>query len=228
MTDVPKHIAIIPDGNRRWAKDKGLAATKGHEHSAQYDKLKALLVKAHNLGISYLSLWAFSTENWKRSEPEKTVLFRLLGEVIDNLKNEAVEENIRFRWLGRRDRVPDNLKAQLEELESLTSDCTGLGLQICFDYGGRDEILRAVNKAVKEGKEVTEKSFSALLDTADIPDPDIIIRTSGEQRVSGFMPWQATYAELYFSPKHFPDFGPDDLQEAVEKFSSRERRFGGG
>lgn len=226
--NAPLHVAIIPDGNRRWAKAKGLAATAGHEKSSQYPKLKSLLNAAKEMGVKYLSAWAFSTENWKRSEAENTFLFKLLRGFLSSLKDDAVKEGVRVRWRGRRDRVPKDIAEQLVQLEDLTKDCEQITFQLCLDYGGRDELVRAINKAVAQGKDVTEESFRELLDEDETPDPDLIIRTSGEKRLSGFMPWQATYAELYFTDKHFPDFGPDDLKNAIKDFMDRHRRFGAG
>lgn len=224
---VPKHVAIIPDGNRRWAKKRGLAASTGHEHSACFENLRTMMQKARELGVEYVSLWVFSTENWKRPENEKKILFKLLSERLEDIKRTAHEDGLRVRWLGRRDRAPKELANALEEIEKETQDERKINLQICFDYGGRDEILRAANKAIAAGREINEEEFSSLLDTKEIPDPDLIIRTSGEMRLSGYLPWQGAYAELYFIDKHFPDFGPEDIEEAVQAFKDRERRFGG-
>ena len=223
-----KHVAIIPDGNRRWATGKGLAVTAGHEVSAQYDRLKELVEAAYEEGVRYFSLWAFSTENWKRSSAERAVLFQLLAGVTRRLSKTAVADGIRFRWLGRRDRIPEKLVQQLEDLEEQTRACTRMNVQLCLDYGGRDELVRAVNTAVTSGQQVTEQSLHQLLDTKGIPEPDMIIRTGGEQRLSGFMSYQAAYSELYFTQKFFPDFSADDLRAAINDFQSRERRYGGG
>jgi len=218
------HVAIIPDGNRRWAKEKGLAATKGHEQGGDVDRLESLLKKALELKITRLSLWLFSTDNWKRSRPEKEALFSLLNERLEDLQKIALEQNLRVLWVGRRTKIDAALRERLEIIEEETKNNTQLIVQLCLDYGGREEILEAVNKAIKQGEEQDEKSFASLLQS---PDADLIIRTSGEQRLSGFLPWQSTYAELYFFEKHFPDFGPEDLAHAVNDFSSRNRRFGG-
>ncbi len=221
------HLAIIPDGNRRWAKSRGMEGPKGHEHAGRRDNLKSLFHKAKELGINYLSLWVFSTENWKRSKTEVDSLFRLLLERVKDLKDDALEENVKVLWVGRRDRVPEKVKNQLRDVEKVTSKCNAMTFFMCLDYGGRDEILRAVNKAIAKGKKVDEKMFSELLDTGDVPAVDMVLRTSGEQRLSGFMPWQAVYAELLFIDKHFPDFVPEDLEVAVKEFENRNRRFGG-
>lgn len=232
------HVAIIPDGNRRWAKSKNFAVTKGHEHAARVDNLEQLLKKAKELGITTLSLWIFSTENWKRSIVEREALFSLLYTRLHDLKEIAKKEHVTIRWIGRRDRVPQNIREELIELEEETKKENEEGredkknkqhfvFQICFDYGGRDEIIRAVNEAIKKGELQTEESFAKLLDTKGRADPDLIIRTSGEHRLSGFFPYQGTYAELYFVKKHFPDFESSDLEEAIQEFHSRKRRYGG-
>ncbi len=218
------HIAIIPDGNRRWAKEKGLAATKGHEQGGDHARLESLLEKALELNITRISLWLFSTENWKRSKGEQEALFSLLKKRLVDLEKIAAQKNILVLWLGRRTKVAQDIKEQLEDIEKKTRNNTALIVQLCLDYGGRQELLDAVNIAIQEGKELDEESFSSLLQS---PDVDLIIRTSGEQRLSGFFPWQSTYAELYFFQKHFPDFGPEDLAIAIEEFRSRNRRFGG-
>ncbi len=225
---VPQHIAIIPDGNRRWAVSNGLAKTEGHRKPAARDNLYSLFTVAKELGVRYLTFWAFSTENWKRPGKEVKVLFDILEGLCDQLQDDAVKNKIKFRHLGRKDRLPKHIVKKLTALEESTKDYSDFYVQLCLDYGGRDEIARAVNKMLKEGvQEVHEEDIARYLDSADIPDPDLIIRTSGEQRTSGFMPYQSTYAELYFCDKHFPDFSPDDLRDAVKTFGTRKRRFGG-
>lgn len=223
-----KHLAIIPDGNRRWATSQGLSVSAGHEISARYERLKELLETAREEDVEYFSLWAFSTENWKRSESERKILFMLLRGVLKRLINDAVPNGIRFRWLGRRDRIPGNLVSLLEELETLTKDCNKMNLQLCLDYGGRDELVRAVNLAVVDGTQMTEQTFGNLLDTQGVPDPDIVIRTGGEKRLSGFMSYQAAYAELFFQEKFFPEFTAEDLKGIITEYKSRDRRYGGG
>lgn len=224
---VPLHVAIIPDGNRRWAKERGLGAEQGHRSSGELDKIMGLLSEAKNLGIKYLTFWVFSTENWKRSKTEVDYLFDLLREKLGVLKDKLVENKIKFRHIGRKDRIPEDLLGALKEIENETRNFKDFNLQICLDYGGRDELARAVNKIISSGvREVNERDISKYLDTDDVPDPDLIIRTSGEQRMSGFMPFQATYSELYFSSLYFPDFGPEQLRAAVMEFSRRKRNFG--
>ena len=221
------HVAIIPDGNRRWAKARGLPGTAGHAAAITRDRLLAFLKEAKALGVTHLTFWGFSTENWKREKEEVDALFRLIDDAIERMREDARNERIRFRWLGRRDRVPRELRATLEAFEAETEGHDGLGFQLCLDYGGRDELLRAANAAVAVGKQLDESGLAALLDTHGLPDPDMIIRTSGEQRLSGLFPWQGAYAELYFVPQHFPDFTPADLRTAVAWLGARQRRFGG-
>lgn len=225
---LPLHVAIIPDGNRRWARSKGLPATEGHAFAATKERFHALLTEAKKLGIRYLTLWAFSTENWKRDEKEVKKLFELLRSTIHWFSKELVTQKIHFKHLGRRDRLPKDLVKEIEKVEKLTKHFTEHHVHFCLDYGGRDELVRAINKLLSSGvKHIQEEDLHRFLDTQGIPDPDLIIRTSGEQRTSGFMPFQATYSELYFTDCYFPDFGPEELRKAVESFSKRKRRFGG-
>lgn len=224
---VPRHVAIIPDGNRRWAKEKGLDVWEGHRISASYDNIMKLFESGRELGIKYLTFWAFSTENWKRDKKEVEELFRILKKALRRYKPDFVKKEIRFTHVGRKDRLPDSLLTELESLEEATRKFNDYHVQLCLDYGGRDEIARAVNKMLKSGRtEVTEEDINYYLDSAGIPDPDLVIRTSGEKRTSGFMPYQATYAELYFSEVYFPDFGPEELRKAVQEFGRRKRNFG--
>ncbi|MEK6899256.1 MAG: polyprenyl diphosphate synthase [Nanoarchaeota archaeon] len=225
--NLPLHVAIIPDGNRRWAKEKGFLSSKGHEKAIEEDNLMALFKEARELGVKYVSLWGFSTENWKRDKEEVDYLFDLFRKNIEQIKVSFMKEKIRFRHLGRKDRLPRDIISSVEELERETRDFSDFNVQFCLDYGGRDELARAINKMLKSGiGEIDESKISSFLDTDEIPDPDLIIRTSGEQRTSGFMPFQGAYAELYFSELYFPDFGPTQLKEAVEEFVRRKRNFG--
>ncbi len=225
---VPVHVVIIPDGNRRWARERGLNASFGHYTSASDERIMEIFLEAKRLGVKYLSLWGFSTENWKRDSSEIKAIFNLVLKKIDKLKEEAHKHRIRFRHIGRKDRLPKNLIKELHELEEETKEYSDLNVQLMLDYGGRDEIIRAVNKMLKSGvRKIDEEKFKNYLDSADIPDPDLIIRTSGEMRTSGAMPYQATYAELYFADVYFPEFGADELRKAIRNFSERTRRFGG-
>ena len=226
--NIPEHILMIPDGNRRWARERGLYASFGHYTSATDERIMELFLECKREGVKYLSFWGFSTENWKRDNKEIKSIFNLILKKIDNLKKEAHKHHIRFRHIGRKDRLPKNLMKKLNSLESETEDYQDLNVQLMLDYGGRDEIVRAVNKMLKSKvKKVNEETFSQYLDSADIPDPDLIIRTSGEKRTSGAMPYQAAYAELYFTEDYFPEFGAEELKKAIKSFSSRIRRFGG-
>ena len=224
---LPKHVAIIPDGNRRWARERGLIETDGHAVALAQDHLVSLFDESNKLGMSYVTLWFFSTENWKRSKEEISYLFKLFLNNAAYFNKTLNEKNIKFRHLGRSDRLPSEIVDNLKGLETSTQKNSGLNLQICMDYGGRDEITRAINKILKLGiTEIKEEDFPNYLDTNGIPDPDLIIRTSGEKRISGFMPFQSAYTEFYFSDSYFPDFSPTHLRAAVEDFARRKRNFG--
>lgn len=225
---APVHVAVIPDGNRRWARGKGLDELEGHKKAGAYENLRALLNEAKNLDVKYFTIWAFSTENWNRSKKEVDALFELISGLLEKIEEDLVKDKIRFRHLGRKDRLPKKLLEVIEKLEERTKEFNDFNLQICLDYGGRDEIVRAINKAIKSGvSEIEEGDLHNYLDSYEIPDPDLIIRTSGEYRMSGFMPFQSTYSEFYFTDIHFPDFGPSELRKAIEEFGKRKRRFGG-
>lgn len=225
---VPRHVAIIPDGNRRWAKSKGLSKIEGYRKSATHKNFVSLLQEAKDSGIKYLTFWLFSTDNWKRDSKELKELFDLITNSMKKFGKELVSKKIRFRHLGRKDRLPKKLVEVLIDLENKTKEFKEFNLQFCLDYGGRDEIVRALNKVLKSGvQELNEDDFASFLDSHEIPDPDLIIRTSGEYRISGFMPFQSAHSEFYFTNLHFPDFGAKQLREAIEEFISRRRRFGG-
>ena len=224
---IPAHIVIIPDGNRRWARHKGLSVFAGHEKSASFGNTIPILEEARKLGVKYMTFWAFSTENWNRSGAEKDFLFNLIHRFSKDFKDYAIKNKIRFRHLGRKDRIPKKVAKEIEDIEEKTKNFDDFNFQLCLDYGGRDEMVRAVNKLIGLGiKKIKEEDILNSLDSAGIPDPDLIIRTSGERRTSGFMPLQADYAELYFEDKYFPDFGPKELRKAVDEFGKRKRNFG--
>lgn len=226
---VPKHVALIPDGNRRWARERGMKGTEGYKISGSFERLFSLFREGEKLGIEYFTLWVFSTDNWKRNPKEIDKLFDLFRKRFVQLEEEVKKGGLRFRHFGRKDRLPKDILKSIEKLEKFSEGNKGQGVQLCLDYGGRDEIVRVVNKLLKSGvSEIDEKDFGEELDSAGIPDVDLIIRTSGERRLSGFMPFQSVYAELFFSEKYYPDFGPADLREAVENFGERKRRFGKG
>lgn len=223
--NLPKHIAIIMDGNRRWAKKRGLPSIEGHRKGA--DNFEKLTEKAKEMGIKCFTGWAFSTENWKRSEEEKSYLFSLIRQLAEKYKTRCIKERIRFVHLGRKDRIPKDVKKTIEETEEATKDFTDFFIAMAVDYGGYDELIRTFNKIKKQNLQINEGSIEKNLDTAGLPQIDLIIRTGGEKRLSGFMSWQCAYAELYFTDTYFPDFGPKQLEEAIKDFSQRERRFGG-
>lgn len=226
INPIPNHVAIIPDGNRRWAKDHNLTSLQGHKKG--FDVAVDLCRKLRELGVSTVTLWAFSTENWNRTPREVGYLMRLYGFLADKYLQEALRDEIKITHLGRKDRLPKNLLNKILNLEEKTKNFSKYFINIALDYGGRDEIVRAIGKAEKKGESVTLENFGSFLDTANQPfaDPDFIIRTSGEFRTSGFMPWQGAYSEFLFLKKHFPDLTPKDMEEAVEEFGHRQRRFG--
>ena len=221
---APNHVAIIPDGNRRWAKTHKFQVFKGHEQGVK--NTMNLLEEALRLKIPYLTFWGFSTENWKRDKLEVNYLMKIFREQITLLKKKLHEYQVQFRHFGRKDRLPKDIMSQLSALEAGTENFSKAHLGLAIDYGGRDELLRAVNKMRRSEEEVSEENFGNFLDTKGFPDPDLIIRTSGEQRLSGLMPWQGTYAELYFTPVLFPDFGILEFRKAISEFGERKRNFG--
>tara|TARA_Y100000310_G_C20696541_1_gene826104 strand:+ start:2186 stop:2881 length:696 start_codon:yes stop_codon:yes gene_type:complete len=225
---IPEHVCLIPDGNRRWAKENGLVDSEGHVRAGSYENIKSLVDEAKDLGVKYLSMWAFSTENWKRSIAERKILFSVILKLVKSFREDALREKVRFRHIGRKDRLPSDLIKEIENLENETSDFSDFNVQLFLDYGGRDEMIRAFGKLLERGKsDVSEEDVLECLDTYGIPEPDLIIRTSGEQRTSGFLPFLGTYSEWVFSDLYFPDFKAVDLRKAIEDFSVRGRRFGG-
>ena len=222
---IPTHVAIIPDGNRRWAKERGLPTLEGHRRGVQ--NTEKLLYAARDAGVKYLTGWGFSTENWKRTDKENKYLFDLLREFFKRNKKRFPSENIRFFHIGRKDKLPSDLVGIIEDLEGETKDLDGFTVIIALDYGGHNEIQRTFAKLQEQGLETTKENIEANLDTAGIPMPDLIIRTGGDLRLSGFMSWQCAYAELYFPTMYFPDFGPEELKKTIKNFGKRERRFGG-
>ena len=230
--NVPEHIAIILDGNGRWAKAKGMPRTYGHTVGAK--NVETICRAAHDLGVKYVTMYAFSTENWSRPADEVKALMKLLGEYIKTCMRTAKKDNLRVRFIGDLSKLDDKLKASIKELTDYSSQFTGLTLTIAINYGSRDEMTRAIRNIasdVKAGElqpdDITEDLFSSYLDTKDIPDPDFMIRTSGEQRLSNYLLWQLAYAEFYFTPVAWPDFTPDELKKAIEEYDKRNRRFGG-
>ena len=229
---IPDHVAIILDGNGRWAKAKGMPRTYGHTMGAK--NVETICRAAHQMGIRYLTFYAFSTENWKRSEEEVGALMQLFRYYMVRLLKIASANNVRVKMIGDRRRFAQDIIDGINRLEEETKDNTGLTFVIAVNYGGRDEIRRAAAKLaedVKAGKveaeDITESVFASYLDTADIPDPDLLIRTSGELRLSNYLLWQLAYTELYVTDCLWPDFDEKELEKAIFQYNKRDRRFGG-
>ena len=229
---VPKHIAFILDGNGRWAKKRFLPRNAGH--AAGSKNVEKVCELAWNKGVKYVTMYAFSTENWSRPDSEVDALMNLLHVYVQDCMKKCKKNNMRVRFIGDLSKIRPDLVAEIRELEETSKIYTGLNLQIALNYGGRDEIVRAVRKVcaeVKEGdlnpEDLKEADIEKYLDTADIPDPDLMIRTSGEQRLSNYLLWQLAYAEFYFTDVFWPDFGEKDLDLALEYYANRDRRFGG-
>ena len=229
---IPKHVAIIMDGNGRWAKAHKVPRQMGHK--AGCEALEQTVENAARLGIEYLTVYAFSTENWKRSEEEVGALMQLLRFYAKKLLGIAKEHNVRVRMIGERSRFAPDLIRAIGRLEEETAQNTGLTFVIAVNYGSRDEMIRAGRRMLadaKDGKlmpeELNEEIFSSYLDTAGMPDPDLMIRTSGEERLSNFLLWQLAYAEFYFTDIYWPDFNREELERAIAYYNGRDRRFGG-
>lgn len=229
MTAPLNHLAIIMDGNRRWAKAKGLDSVKGHEYAAK-NAIEPLVEYCVDQKIPYITFWAFSTENWKRDELEIKQLFDIFRFALGSLAARFIKRGAKLRILGDLNRFPKDIAQKTLEMINKSAKNSSITVTFALNYGGRDEILRAVKKIVSAkipSEKIDEETFSSYLDTAGIPDPDLIIRTGGDQRLSGYLPWQSVYAELYFTPTLFPDFTPLELQKALDNFTQRDRRFGG-
>jgi len=229
---IPKHVAIILDGNGRWAKKKFMPRTYGHTQGAK--TVEKICEEAWRMGIKYLTVYAFSTENWKRPENEVDAIMKILRNYLKNCLSISEKNDMRVRVIGDRSRLSEDIVASIAQLEEKSKNNHGLNLQVALNYGSRDEILRAVRKVaakVQEGElsveEIDEQCFAGCLDTSDIPDPELMIRTSGEQRLSNYLLWQLAYAEFYFTDVLWPDFDKKELEKAIQYFNKRERRFGG-
>ena len=229
--NVPNHIAIILDGNGRWAKAKGLP--RGYGHVKGCANLEQVCYDIKDLGVKYLTVYAFSTENWKRSVEEVTGIMNLFRKYLVDSIERSNNSNMKVNLIGKREGLPEDIVQKMDELERETAGNTGLQFHIAINYGGRDEIVRAVKKIMKDadaGKisadDIDESLFAEYLDTKGVPDPDLLIRTSGEERTSNFLPWQLAYSEFYFTDTLWPDFDMDSLIEAVRYYNKRERRFG--
>jgi len=228
LEKLPRHVAIIMDGNGRWAKARGLPRLAGHR--AGTENLRPILEASVEFGIQVLTIWAFSTENWNRPAEEVQGLLRLLHRMIQRELKELYEQGVQIRHVGRLDRLPASLQKEVREAIEFTRHNDRLILNIAFDYGGRSEIVQAVRRIVQDGipaEQIDEALLSSYMYTAGMPDPDLIIRTSGELRTSGFMMWQAAYAEYYITPTYWPDFDREELYKALLAYSQRDRRFGG-
>ncbi len=224
---IPRHIGIIMDGNGRWARSRGKPRTFGHKEGLE--TAKRIVKSASDLGIGFISLYTFSTENWKRTEDEVSFLMKLINQHLKKEWNFYRENRIRVVHSGDLSELPLSVRNELQEITADTGEFTGLTVNLAINYGGRDEIVRSVNKWIKAhpGESMSEETLKSCLDQPEMPDPDIIIRTGGEQRLSNFLLWGSAYCELIYSEKLWPDWTKDDLVEALELFSRRERRFGG-
>ena len=228
---IPTHVAIILDGNGRWAKAKGLPRKAGHVQGAK--NVETICEAAYNMGIKYLTVYAFSTENWNRPQDEVDALMQLLRNYMKTCLKTAAKNNMSVRVIGDKTRLADDIRDSIAKLEEATKDYTGLHFQIALNYGSRDEITRAVKSLAQQvaagelaPEQITEQTIAEHLDTVGIPDPDLMIRTSGEQRISNYLLWQLAYAEFYFTPGPWPDFDKKELEKAIEAYQNRDRRYG--
>lgn len=229
---MPRHVAIILDGNGRWARAKGMPRNYGHVQGAK--TVETICEEAYRMGIEYLTVYAFSTENWNRPKDEVDALMKLLRNYMKTCLQTAKKNRMCVRILGEKSRLDEDIRTRIEELERATKDNDGLHFQIAINYGGRDEILRGVRKLLRgveagelKPEELTEETLSGCLDTAGIPDPDLLIRTCNEQRISNFLLWQLAYTEFYVTPVPWPDFTKEELIKAVEAYNHRDRKYGG-
>ena len=233
-TTIPTHIAVIMDGNRRWARERGLPIFAGHRKVAD-EILESLIEHASKRGIKYMTFWAWSTENWQRDKREVSGIMRLFRDVIARRWQKLHDKGIRIKVIGDISKFDSDIRQSLEKVVEKTKNNTKITVTLALNYGGRDELLRAINAAIShqpsairqsENWKLTADSFSEFLDTADTPDPDIIVRPGGEKRLSGFLLWQSEYSELYFADWMMPEFTPEKLDEILEDFATRKRRFG--
>lgn len=228
---IPNHVAIILDGNGRWAKSKGMPRNYGHVQGAK--TVEVICEEAYRMGIRYLTVYAFSTENWKRPKDEVDALMKLLRNYLKTCLKTAEKNRMCVRILGDKTGLDEDIRRRIDELEKATTDNDGLHFQIALNYGGRDEIVRAVkelSRKVKNGEldaeQITEEAVSSMLDTKGLPEPDLLIRTCNEQRISNFLLWQLAYTEFYFTPVAWPDFTKEELEKAIEAYNNRDRRYG--
>lgn len=230
--NMPRHVAIILDGNGRWAKAKGMPRNYGHAQGSK--NVERICEEAWRMGIKYLTVYAFSTENWNRPKDEVDALMKLLRNYMKTCLKTAAKNNMKIRVIGDITRLDEDIRSRIEELEESTKDNGGLNFQIAINYGSRDEITRAVRRIAADcrdgrlaAEEIDEQVIDRYLDTHDIPDPDLLIRTSGEQRLSNYLLWQLAYTEFYFTDVPWPDFTKEELLKAVEQYNARDRRYGG-
>ena len=239
-SSLPSHVAIIMDGNRRWAKARGLAAVMGHDKAAR-DVIMPIVDRAIELGIKFVTFWAFSTENWKRDQAEIKALMNIFREGLTKLGDTLNRKGIKLNIIGEMSKFPGDIQEKTTHYMEISRGNKKITVSFALNYGGRDEILRAVRKLIAEilkgptlytrsdlEKLISEEYFSRFLDTVGMPDPDLIIRTGGDFRLSGYFPWQSVYSELYFTKTLWPDFTPAELDKALQDYAGRERRFGGG
>lgn len=236
-TKIPKHVAIMMDGNRRWAKKQGLAAIVGHAYAVE-NTVEKLIERAGEMGIKYLTLWAFSTENWGREKDEVSGLMNLFRKALVTKVGKFIQKGARLKMIGDMSKFAPDIQEGMRDAEKKSEMNDKITVTFALNYGGRDEIVRAVNRYLstledsprrttyKDCPQITEQGLEKYLDTVGMPDPDLIIRTGGEQRTSGFMMWSGAYSELYFTETLFPDFTPEKLDEAIEEYQGRVRRFG--
>jgi undecaprenyl diphosphate synthase len=229
---LPEHVAIVMDGNGRWAKGRGMPRLMGHRAGAK--NLKKVVRMFKDYGVKYLTVYAFSTENWSRPKSEVDGLMKLLLEYLKNAEEELGTDNVRINVIGDISKLSDELQREIKRVEILTSKNDGIDLIIALNYGGRDEIVNSVNKIIEDinsgylsKDKITEKDISERLYTFNIPDPDLLIRTSGEKRISNYLLWQSAYSELWFTKAYWPDFGEKEIIEALNEYKNRKRRFGG-
>lgn len=229
--NVPQHIAIILDGNGRWAKSKGMTRNFGHTQGAK--NVERICEEAYKMGVKYLTVYAFSTENWNRPDAEVGALMNLLRNYMKTCLKTAEKNHMKVRVIGDKSRLDDDIRMRIAELEEASKNNDGLNFQIALNYGSRDEMVRAMKLMAKEiedgtlhAEDITEERFETYLDTHGIPDPDLLIRTSGEQRLSNYLLWQLAYTEFYFADVHWPDFSKEELEKAIEQYNKRDRRYG--
>jgi undecaprenyl diphosphate synthase len=229
---LPKHVAVIMDGNRRWAKERGKSVVEGHT-KVVHERIEELIERAAEWGIPYITFWAFSTENWGRGQDEVTGIMSLFRWALKRKAKKLIKQGARVRMIGDLSKFPEDIQGDFAQLVQNSAHNTRITATFALNYGGQDEILRGIREVFHQIhdsrftiQELTTTTFSNFLDTAGMPDPDLIIRTSGEQRLSGFMPWQSVYAEFYFTKILMPDFDGEQFDEAIEEFGRRKRRFG--